>query len=186
MASTSPSLAHFEAALDGIRRSPVDDGRLELIVRRPAEDQREALTEGTLDVDMGLVGDRWNGHRGSRSRRSASDDRDTQLTLMNVRVAAALAGGPDRWQLAGDQLYVDLDLSELNLPPGTRLAIGRAVLEVTAAPHRGCRKFSDRFGAEALRFVNTQDGRRMRLRGMYARVLSGGTVRVGDAVRKLP
>ena len=156
MDATSASLAQLEAAMDKIRDAPSDHGTLELIVRRPATDLRERLTEGNIDADAGLVGDRWHKPLG----------RDTQITLMNARMAAALSSDPDRWALAGDQLYVDLDLSETNLPPGTTLAVGQAVLEVTAKPHTGCRKFSDRFGAEALKFVNTADGRRMRLRGM--------------------
>lgn len=186
MGSAFPSLEFLEAALDEIRRSPVDDGSVQLIVRRPLEDLRETLAEGILDVDEGLVGDRWGGHPDGRSRRRASGGRDTQVTLMNARVVAALAGHPDRRALAGDQLYVDLDLSEVNLPPGARFAVGSAVLEVADTPHRGCRKFSDRFGAEAFRFVNTPEGRRMRLRGMYAHVVTGGAVRVGDAVCKRP
>jgi MOSC domain-containing protein YiiM len=185
MTVSPQSIAHLEAALDEVRRSPADRGTVELIVRRPAEDLRESLAEGILDVDEGLVGDRWFERHGAPSR-SAADGRETQVTLMNARVAAVLAEEAERRALAGDQLFVDLDLSEDNLPPGTRFSVGTGELEVTPRPHRGCQKFSDRFGAEALQFVNTPEGRRMRLRGMYARVVTGGVVRVGDAVRKLP
>jgi MOSC domain-containing protein YiiM len=103
---------------------------------------------------------------------------------MNARVAALLAGPPDAWSAAGDQLYVDLDLGEANLPAGTRLAIGDAVLEVSAAPHTGCAKFSGRFGVDALRFVSTPEGRELRLRGMNTRVVRGGTIALGDVVTK--
>ncbi|RDI75920.1 hypothetical protein Gocc_0339 [Gaiella occulta] len=174
----------LEAGLAEIRRSPRDGGVVELIVGRPAEGAREVLEEGTLDLDDGLVGDCWR-VRGSRSTPDGSANPDAQLTLMNSRVAALLAGERERWALAGDQLYVDLDLSAGNLPPGTRLALGSAVVEVTAEPHTGCVKFRDRFGHEALRFVSSPTGRALNLRGVNARVVEPGTVRRGDAVRKL-
>jgi hypothetical protein len=151
-------LATLEGGLDGVRRSPKDRGRVELIVRRPAENEREALAEATLDTDDGLVGDSWR-RRGSAAN-GDSPDRRRQLTLMNARAAALVAGDADRWQLAGDQLYVDLDLSCENLPPGTRLAAGSAIIEVTDLPHRGCGKFASRFGVDALKFVKL--GRRSR------------------------
>jgi len=163
--------------LDHIRSSPADEGTLELIVRRPAEDLREVLDEAELDLEVGLVGDRW--HFGS------SPTNDSQLTLMNARLAKLVAGGRERWPLAGDQLYVDLDLSVENLPAGTRLAVGSAVVELTEVPHTGCAKFSARFGTEALKFVNKSPGRELRLRGANARVVTPGMVRVGDEVTKL-
>jgi hypothetical protein len=165
------------AGLEHVRSSPADQGTLELIVRRPAEGLREVLDQGELDLEVGLVGDRW--HLGS------SPTNDSQLTLMNARLAQLVAGGGERWPLAGDQLYVDLDLSVENLPAGTRLAVGEAVLELTEVPHTGCAKFSARFGTEALKFVNKSPGRELRLRGANARVVTPGTVRVGAAVRKL-
>jgi len=164
------------AGLDEIRRSPSDQGTIELIVRRPAENEREVLDEGVLDLEHGLVGDRW---------RNGSAQPDTQVTLMNARTIALIAGSRDRWPLAGDQLYVDLDLGVDNLPAGTRLAVGGAVLEITAEPHTGCAKFSARFGSDAIRFVNGADGRPLRLRGVNARVVEAGTVARGDAVAKL-
>jgi hypothetical protein len=170
------SAEELHAGLDEIRRSPASEGTLELIVRRPFEGEREVLEEGTLDLKDGLCGDRW-------SRGSANPE--TQLTLMNARVIALVARDPDRWALAGDQLYVDFDLSPENLPPGTRLGLGSAVIEVTAEPHTGCKKFTGRFGSAAIRFVNSRDGRALRLRGMHARVVEPGTVRRGDTIRKL-
>ena len=176
--------AELAAALDEIRLAPAAEGTVEMIVRRPAEDGREVLEGGHLTLEDGLVGDHWRA-RGSRSTPDGAADPDRQLTLMGARVIDLLAGG-DRaaWPLAGDQLYVDLDLGVENLPPGTRLAIGDAVIEVTEPPHTGCAKFSARFGSEALRFVNSPEGRALRLRGMNARVVQPGLVRRGDAVGK--
>lgn len=172
------------AGLAAIRDAPRDVGTLEMIVRRPAEDEREVLEEGRLAVEDGLVGDHWRA-RGSRSTPDGSADPDRQLTLMNARVVDLLAAG-DRgtWPLAGDQLYVDLDLSIGNLPPGTRLEVGAAVVEITGPPHTGCSKFSARFGSAAQRFVNTPEGRALRLRGVNARVIVPGVVRRSDHIRK--
>lgn len=172
------------AALDEIRRSPASEGRIELIVRRPAENEREVLDECALDLEEGLVGDMWR-RRGSRGTPDGSANPDAQLTLMNARAVAAITGAPERWQLAGDQLYVDLDLSVENLPPGTRLALGDAVIEVTAEPHTGCGKFSARFGTDALKFVNKSPGRELRLRGVNARIVTPGSARTGDLITKL-
>ncbi len=176
-------LAALEAGLDQIRRSPKDRGRVELIVRRPAENEREILAQATLDRDRGLVGDTWRARGGSRTN-AGGPNPGRQLTLMNARVAALVAGGGDRWELAGDQLYVDLDLSYANVPPGTRLAVGSAIIEVSDQPHRGCKKFGARFGWDALQFVNSDVGRELNLRGINAQVVSGGMVRSGDVIRK--
>ncbi len=174
------------AGLATIRSAPAEAGTVELIVRRPAQDEREVLEEGRLTVEEGLAGDDWR-KRGSRSTPDGAADPDRQLTVMGSRAVDLLAGG-DRgaWPLAGDQLYVDLDLGVENLPAGTRLAIGDAVIEVTEPAHTGCAKFSARFGSEALRFVNSPDGRALRLRGLNARVVRPGTVRRGDPIRPLP
>jgi len=172
------------AALDEIRQSPAATGTVELIVRRPAENEREVLDEAMLDLDQGLVGDMWKA-RGSSRTPDRSANLDAQLTLMNDRAAQAIAGSKERRPLAGDQLYVDLDLSIENLPAGTRLAVGDAVIEVTPEPHTGCAKFSARFGTEALKFVNKSPGRELRLRGVNTRVVTAGAVRVGDAITKL-
>lgn len=188
--SNLPAIAHLsrpelEAGLEMIRRSPVDDGTLDMIVARPAEDAREVLGAGRLDLLHGLVGDNWR-TRGSTSTPDGSANPDAQLTVMNARVAALVAGTPDHGGLAGDQLYLDLDLRAERLPAGTRLRIGDAVIEITAKPHRGCAKFAARFGNEALRFVNTGEGLLLNLRGRNARVVTPGTVRRGDAVTRVP
>jgi len=177
------SMAELEAGLDHVLAAPQDDGELRLIAARPRPGERELPLEARLDAVVGLVGDNWS-TRGSRSTPDGSAHPDKQITVMNARVAALVAGDDDL-ALAGDQLYVDLDLSQENLPVGIRLAIGEAVLEVTAPPHTGCKKFVARFGEEAMRFVNSRDGRARRFRGMNARVVVPGTVRVGDRCRKV-
>ena len=177
--------AQLDRGIDHVRDSPADEGRVDLIVRRPAVDEREILVVATLDLADGLVGDTWRA-RGSSRTPDGSSDPEAQLTVMNTRAAALVAQRPDRRQLAGDQLYVDLDLSEGNLPAGTRLELGTAVIEITSKPHLGCQKFSDRFGKDALLFVNSRLGRDLRLRGANARVVVSGTVSVGDVIRKLP
>lgn len=176
--------AELEAGLDAVRRSPKDEGVLEMIVRRPKADEREVLDEGELDRAEGLVGDSWS-VRGSSRTADGSAHPDMQLNVMNSRVIDLVAGGRERWPLAGDQLYLDLDLSEENLPAGTRLSLGGAVIEVTAQPHTGCKKFVARFGADAMKFVNSAEGRRLRLRGLNAKVITGGVIRVGQVVKKI-
>lgn len=169
----------LEAGLESIASSPKDEGVLELIVRRPHPNVREVVEEGQLDPGHGLIGDGWK-------TRGAVPDPDTQVNVMNARVIALIAQDRGRWPLAGDQLFVDLDLTHENLPPGARLEIGTAVIEVSARPHTGCGKFVERFGVDAMKFVNSPLGRRLRLRGLNARVVKGGLVRVGDVARKLP
>jgi len=178
-------LTSLEECLDHIRAAPADNGTLELIARRPAVDEREVLTEARLDVENGLEGDTWR-VRGSSRTHDGGPSTDAQLTLMNARTAAAIAGERERWPLAGDQLYVDLDISHANLPAGSRVQIGSAVLEFSEAPHTGCAKFSARFGVDALKFVNSQPWRHLRLRGANCRVVVSGTIRTGDVIRKLP
>lgn len=180
------TMAELELGLEHICQSPADEGVLTLIVRRPAEGQREVLAEGMLDLDNGLAGDGWRVRRLKRTAEADPAFRDNQVTLMNTRVIDLLAQSKVRWPLAGDQLYVDLDLSVANLPPGARLAIGAAVVEVSALPHTGCQQFKARFGLEALKFVNSEAaGRPLRLRGLNARVVQPGMVHAGDAVRKV-
>lgn len=179
-----PTTVELTDGLDEILASPGDAGDLKLIVRRGAESEREVLTEAALDLIDGLVGDTWR-TRGSRRTPDHAADPKMQLTVMNARVAALVAGDDDRWKLAGDQLYVDLDLSESNLPPGSRLAVGSAVIEVTDAPHLGCQKFRERFGEDALCFVNSEVGRTLRLRGVNTRVVRPGRLALGDTIRKM-
>ena len=178
------SISDLTEGLDHLLESPVSDGVVEMIAVRPIEDQRELLPTGKLDTYLGLVGDNWK-VRGNPHTADGSADPRAQLTLMNSRVVDLVAGSRERWALAGDQLYVDLDLSEQNLPAGTRLQIGDAVIEVSDKPHTGCKKFASRFGAEALRFVNTGVGRDARFRGLNAFVVRSGEVSVGDSVVKL-
>ena len=184
MSSKVEEAQRFEAGIDTIRDAPASAGTVELIVRRPAVGAREVLDEAELDLEEGLVGDNWLA-RGTRSRPDKSADPKAQLTVMSTRVAALVAGPREQWSLAGDQLYVDFDLGRENLPAGTRLAVGSAVIEVTDEPHTGCAKFSARFGSAALRFINSPVGRELNMRGINARVVEPGRVRCGDAIRKL-
>ncbi|HSG78755.1 MAG TPA: MOSC domain-containing protein [Acidimicrobiia bacterium] len=179
--ATSGELA---AGTAHVLASPSNEGRVVLVVRRPAEGEREVLEEAMLDPALGLEGDDWLARR-ERRNPGVAPDPEAQLTVMNSRVVDLVAGEPGRRPLAGDQLYVDLDLGEVNLPAGTRLRVGEAVIEVSATPHTGCQKFTDRFGLAALRWTKTDDGRRLRLRGLNARVIEAGAVRPGDAITKL-
>jgi hypothetical protein len=178
------STSELEAGLDNIRRAPKDEGVLELIVRRPAINDREILEEAELHVTDGLVGDSWKRRR-STSTPDGSPNPLMQLNIMNSRVTALVAQERDRWQLAGDQLYLDMDLSEENTPAGTCLSLGSAVIEVTPPPHLGCQKFVARFGRDAMKFVNSAVGKQLHLRGVNARIVHGGIIRVGDAARKI-
>ena len=174
----------LEAGLERIQDSPKDLGPVEMIVRRPETDQRETLQRAELDVSDGLLGDNWR-RRGNSRTADGSAHPEMQLNIMNSRVIDLVAGSKDRWPLAGDQIYVDLDLSKENLPAGTRLQLGTAIIEVTAIPHTGCKKFVERFGLEAMKFVNSGLGKTLCLRGINARVVQSGTFEVGDVVRKL-
>ena len=167
----------LEAGLESIRHSPSDAGVLELIVSRPHPNAREVLEHAQLDPATGLVGDSWG-------TRVSLPNPETQLNVMNARVISLIAQDNARWPLAGDQLFVDLSLAEENLPPGSRIEIGGAVIEVSAEPHLGCGKFVERFGVDAMKFVNSTLGRQLHLRGINARVVHAGAVRVGDIARK--
>lgn len=176
-------LARLRAGLDEVRAAPKDSGPIELIVRRPSVDERETLEVATIDESDGLQGDNWLA-KGSSSTPDGKASPAKQITVMNARAVALVAGSPDRWRLAGDQLYVDLDLSPDNLPPGTLLEVGTAVLEVSDQPHLGCVKFAARFGTDALKLVNSPQGVSLNLRGINTRVVRGGVVRLGDKMTK--
>jgi MOSC domain-containing protein YiiM len=170
--------AELEAGLPLIKLSPKNDGAVELIVRRPIREKREILTQAELHPDHGVVGDNWR-------TRSEHPRPENQLTIMNARAVALFAQEKERWPLAGDQLFIDLDLSLQNLPAGTRIEIGTAIVEVSDEPHTGCKKFVARFGQDAMNFANSSLGRQLNLRGINARVVQSGVVRVGDRARKL-
>ncbi len=177
--------AELESHLAHLRAAPVDAGTLTLVVRRPSAGVREVLDEGVLDEADGLLGDNWLSRATSRAI-AAGRHLDAMVTVMSSRMIGLLADTDGARAMAGDQLYVDLDLSHDHLPAGTRFAVGDdVVLEVTAKPHAGCRQFRDRFGPDAVAFVNSEEGTRLRLRGLNARVVRGGRVRPGDAVRRL-
>ena len=174
----------LEAGLKNILQSPKDHGVLKLIVRRPDVDQREVLEEAELNTTEGLVGDNWR-RRGSGMTQDGSAHPEMQLNIMNARVIGLVASSRERWPLAGDQLYVDLDLTKDNLPPGSRLQLGTAILEVSEVPHLGCKKFASRFGVEATKFVNSRRGKQLNLRGINAKVVQSGIVRVGNTASKI-
>ena len=182
--ATHLSIAEIEAGLDAVRQSPKDTGVLELIVRRPQSGVRDVLEEGELNLTFGLMGDNWI-ERPSDRMPDGKAHPDMQLNVINTRFIDLVAQDKERWQLAGDQLFMDLDLNQENLPAGTRLAIGSAVIEVTDQPHTGCKKFAARFGNDAQKFVMTPVGKQMRLRGLCAKVVQPGTIRRGDSVRKI-
>jgi hypothetical protein len=174
----------FEPFLVGVRSAPADGGRVELLVRRPDREMRQLAGEVALDPALGVVGDNWSA-RPSSSTPDGAPDPETQVTIMSTRVLAAISPDRDRWPLAGDQVYVDADLSADNLPAGTHVALGSAILVISEKPHTGCAKFSARFGSDALRWINSPTGRELRMRGVNARIEQAGVVRVGDTLRKL-
>jgi hypothetical protein len=175
-------LSHLESQLPHLRSAPRDAGVLALVVRRPGPREREVLAAGELRPEHGLVGDDWAA-RGRRRGRMTASYAARSITVMSHRMVSLLGDTDEDRAWAGDQLYVDLDLSVDNLPPGSRLGVGEAaVIEVTKYPHTGCAKFVERYGADATRFVNTEEGRALRLRGLNGTVVTPGTVRPGDPV----
>ena len=184
METTPPHLdtAELDAGLAHITQAPADGGELKLIVRRPAPFEREVLDVAELDTQVGVVGDSWKDRTSNRTE-DGSPHPDMQLNIMNARVIELIAQDPDRWQLAGDQLYVDMDLSDASLPAWTRLAIGSAIVQVTDQPHTGCASFVKRFGVDAARWINTQKG--LNFRGINAKVIQNGTIRQGDVMKRI-
>lgn len=176
-------MADLEASLSNIKKSPAQQGVVDLIVCRPQTNTRQGLDAGELTVEEGLVSDNWK--LSAAKSKDQAVHQNTQLALINSRVIAAIENNKDRWQLAGDQFYVDFDLSKGNVPSGTRLKIGAAIIEVTEEPHLGCKKFAERFGKDAVRFVNSSVGKSLNLRGIHARVISPGKVTVGFCIEKL-
>jgi hypothetical protein len=175
--------AELESGLPEIRQSPDSDGELQLISRRPAIDERDLIETGELDTIQGLVGDDWS-TRGQQKNPPRDPNPEAQLTLMNARAAQLVSGSKERWALAGDQLYVDFDIGRDNLPIGSRVQIGEAIVEVTAEPHPGCNKFVERFGMDAMTFVNSEEGKQMCLRGINTKIVQSGTIHVGDKISK--
>jgi hypothetical protein len=170
-------LTDLEAGLEELRQAPSDGSTIELIVRRPAENERELLEVAELDPVLGLIGDTWY--------QDYPEYRDSQLTIVNSRASRLIAGSHERWALSGDQIYADFDIGFENLPAGTVVRVGTATIEITDVPHTGCKKYAARFGNDATRFVNSPEGKALRLRGVNTRILVGGVVRVGDAIVKL-
>ena len=178
------SMEELEAGLDEIRKSPKDQGILEMLVRRPKENEREVLKTGELSTESGLIGDNWK-TRGSSRTNDGFGHPEMQLNIMNSRTIALLAQDKENWKLAGDQLFIDIELSDENLPTGSQLKIGTAIIEVTPIPHNGCKKFTERFGVDAVKFVNSPIGKELHLRGINAKVIQAGTISVGDVAEKL-
>jgi len=178
------TMQELEAALDHLRQAPKDDGVLQLIVCRPEIELRAELDQADLDPVKGLIGDNWS-VRGSSKTPDGSAHPEMQINIMNARVTALVAQEKERWSLAGDQLYIDMDLSKENLPAGTRIQVGSAVLEVSPLPHTGCHKFVARFGIDAMKFVNSDLGKQLCLRGINARVVQAGSIQVGQTAKKI-
>jgi hypothetical protein len=181
-AAFHPSTDQVDEGMASVRQSPRDAGALALIVIRPRVDERLVLPSVEVDVAHGLAGDNWES-RGSSSTPDGAADPGEQVTVMNIRFARLIAATEDRVPLAGDQLYVDLDLSVGNLPTGTLLEFDEVTLRVTDVPHTGCAKFRARFGMPALRMTNGPEGRDLRLRGINTTVVTGGMLRQGETVR---
>ncbi len=178
-----PTTEQLESGLDRVRQAPKDRGVLAMIVRRPQVGARDVLEEAELNFEEGLAGDSWR-HRRNPHAKDGSPDPATQLNVIGVRAIELVAGERGRWPLAGDQLIIDFDLSAENLPAGSRLAIGSAIIEVSEEPHTGCGKFVARFGVAAQKLVNSPVGRSLNLRGINATVVQPGRIRVGDLVTK--
>jgi MOSC domain-containing protein YiiM len=178
------TMEELKAGLAEIMASPADGGTLEGIVVRPEHDARTEVESVDISLKGGVHGDHWA--KGChKSTEDGLPHPDVQICIMNARCIALIAQARDNWAPAGDNLFIDLNLSAGNLAPGQRLAIGSAVIEITAEPHNGCAKFIERYGRDACVFVNTGEGKRNRLRGIYARVVEDGRITIGDRVEKI-
>lgn len=178
------SSGELQAGLPVIRQAPGDNGLVRAIVIRPETNQRQSLQTCEFSPGLGVHGDNWA--KGCwLTLDDGSPHPDVQVAIMNARVIELVAQDPDRWPLAGDNLFIDLDLSEDNLPFGQQLSVGSTVLEVTDTPHNGCAKFAERFGPDSVKFVNSPEGKQLHLRGIYAKIVQAGTVQVGDTVKKI-
>jgi MOSC domain-containing protein YiiM len=179
-----PNLDTLETGLTNIQNSPRDNGSLEMIVVRPEKKHRATLQECELSLKRGVEGDHWA--KGCwKSLPDGSPDPDVQVTLMNSRCLELISASKSQWPLAGDNLIVDMDLSIHNLQPGQKLSVGSAVLQITSVPHTGCNNFKERFGVDSLKFISSKKGKELRLRGIYARVVQDGYVKLGDRVKKI-
>lgn len=178
------SLSELNAGLPEILDSPQDPGVLQAIVIRPRTDARESLETCQLSPKLGVHGDNW-ADGCWKSLPDGRPDPDVQVAIMNARAIELIAVERQRWELAGDNLFVDMDLSEENLPTGQRLQVGTAILEITSQAHNGCKKFVARFGSDAVKFVNSPQGKKLHLRGIYAKIVQAGVVSVGDGVVKV-
>ncbi len=178
------TLNDIESRMPWVLNSPGNKGRVELIVVRPQTNEREVLSHALFSPETGVAGDNWQ-NQCWKTLANGQADPVVQVAIMNARMIDVLTRDKSQWPLAGDQLFVDLDLSVNNLSPGTQLHIGTAVLEITAEPHRACSKFEQRFGKVARQYVNSAQGDMHRLRGVYAKIILTGEVSTGDVIHKL-
>jgi MOSC domain-containing protein YiiM len=178
------SFAELQQGLPFILAAPQDDGVLRSIVERPSHGERLTPKASEVSLARGVHGDHWE--KGCwRTTEDGKPDPDVQICIMSARCIELIAGSIENWPPAGDNLFIDMDLTPANMPPGQRFAIGTALFEITGVPHNGCDQFIARFGRDAVLFVNTGDGKRLRLRGIYARVIKDGRIAAGDRVAKL-
>ena len=177
------TLAELQTQLPAILDSPKDEGVLRGIVIRPGPGERRDADSCEISLAGGVHGDHWA--KGCwKSTAAGLPHPDVQICIMNARCIAVIAQERENWLPAGDNFFTDMDLTPDNMPPGQRLAVGSAIIEITDTAHNGCASFIARYGRDACLFVNTGEGKRLRLRGIYARVVQDGRVSIGDRVSK--